>query len=363
MKVVTKVPGKLFLAGEYAVVESGNPAVIAAVDLYLTVSIESAESGMIHSTQQSDMFLTWYRTNEQILVSEENPYQIVLTALQVSEEFLREQGIPCQGYYSVTIQSELDDQDSGTKYGLGSSGAVTVATVEAILLYYGYELDPLLVFKLSVLTQARLNMTGSHGDLAASSFRGLVAYYSLDKSWLSEQMSVQGLSNLLASDWKDLQIKQIGLPAPLELLVGWTGSAASTTHLVSHMESKKTQQSKEEIYSQFLNDSKVCVEQLIWACQNRDIPCIKQAVTRNRYLLRKFSEDMSLTIETPLLTELCDSAEANGAVAKSSGAGGGDCGICLVDSQEQKEAIQIIWEQAGIFPLPLTIAERNKERI
>ena len=51
MKVVTKVPGKLFLAGEYAVVESGNPAVIAAVDRYLTVSIESAESGMIHSTQ------------------------------------------------------------------------------------------------------------------------------------------------------------------------------------------------------------------------------------------------------------------------------------------------------------------------
>ena len=40
MKVVTKVPGKLFLAGEYAVVESGNPAVIAAVDRYLTVSIE-----------------------------------------------------------------------------------------------------------------------------------------------------------------------------------------------------------------------------------------------------------------------------------------------------------------------------------
>ncbi len=105
------------------------------------------------------------------------------------------------------------------------------------------------------------------------------------------------------------------------------------------MESKKTQQSKEEIYSQFLNDSKVCVEQLIWACQNKDIPCIKQAVTRNRYLLRKFSEDMSLTIETPLLTELCDSAEENGAVARSSGAGGGDCGICLVDSQEQKEDI------------------------
>ena len=63
MKVVTKVPGKLFLAGEYAVVESGNPAVIAAVDLYLTVSIESAESGMIHSTQQSGMEVVKMKNN------------------------------------------------------------------------------------------------------------------------------------------------------------------------------------------------------------------------------------------------------------------------------------------------------------
>ena len=55
MKVVTKVPGKLFLAGEYAVVVR-KPSSDKPVDRYLTVGIESAESGMIHSTQQSDMF-------------------------------------------------------------------------------------------------------------------------------------------------------------------------------------------------------------------------------------------------------------------------------------------------------------------
>ncbi len=45
---------------------------------------------------------------------------------------------------------------------------------------------------------------------------------------------------------------------------------------------------------------------------------------------------MGLVIETPQLSQLCDLAQTYGAVAKSSGAGGGDCGICLVDSKEQK---------------------------
>jgi mevalonate kinase len=31
------VPGKLFIAGEYAVVEPGHPAIIVAVDQFITV--------------------------------------------------------------------------------------------------------------------------------------------------------------------------------------------------------------------------------------------------------------------------------------------------------------------------------------
>ncbi|MFX3985532.1 phosphomevalonate kinase, partial [Streptococcus suis] len=46
MKVQVKIPGKLFLAGDYAVVEAGYPAVIAAVDQYLTVTIETRDRGL-----------------------------------------------------------------------------------------------------------------------------------------------------------------------------------------------------------------------------------------------------------------------------------------------------------------------------
>ena len=48
--IVTRAPGKLYVAGEYAVVEPGEPAVLIAVDRYLTVRLsESTGSGRIRS--------------------------------------------------------------------------------------------------------------------------------------------------------------------------------------------------------------------------------------------------------------------------------------------------------------------------
>ena len=42
-------PGKLFIAGEYAVVEPGHPAIIVAVDQFVTVTVEeTTDEGSIH---------------------------------------------------------------------------------------------------------------------------------------------------------------------------------------------------------------------------------------------------------------------------------------------------------------------------
>ncbi|WP_156009937.1 phosphomevalonate kinase [Streptococcus ruminantium] len=359
MRAQVSVPGKLFLAGEYAVVEAGYPAIIAAVNQYLTVSVEEAMQGTIHSSQQPDVYLAWNRQDQKIHVQGDNPYQLITMAVQVTEAYLYTKGVACQGFYALDIQSELDNQSSGTKYGLGSSGAVTVATVKAILVYYGYRPDKLLVYKLAALTQAKLGMKGSFGDLAASSFGGLVAYHSLDRSWLFKKMAELSVVDLVELDWKDLSICPIYLPKELDLVVGWTGSAASTDHLISQMEDQKNQTEKEAIYSRFLVASKECVEQFIFACQTENQALVCQAITENRKLLREFSTSMGLVIETPKLSQLCNLAQAYGAVAKSSGAGGGDCGISLVNSQKQKAAIEEAWRQVGIFPLPLRISNEE----
>lgn len=356
MSVQVKVPGKLYLAGEYAVVEAGYPAVIAALDQYLTVTVETSERGSLHSSQQAALYLTWERKEGQVHIEGDHPYALIETAMQVTEAYLTAKGHSCQGYYSLAIQSDLDDQASGTKYGLGSSGAVTVATVKALLSYYGHRPDALLTYKLAVLAQTQLGMTGSFGDVAASSFGGLVAYYSVDRAWLSGKIAEQSLLEVLEADWQGLSIQSIQLPQSLELMVGWTGRAASTDKLVQAVTDKKSQLDKASLHREFLTASRACVESLVKGCQTGQARLVEEAIATNRQLLQVFARGMGLVIETPKLTQLCQLAIENGAVAKSSGAGGGDCGICLVRTQEQKKAIQIAWQEADIQPLPLKIA-------
>ena len=61
MNIQATAPGKLFIAGEYAVVTPGQPALIAAVNRYLTVDLTPSleEVGTIYSTQQPDLTLHW----------------------------------------------------------------------------------------------------------------------------------------------------------------------------------------------------------------------------------------------------------------------------------------------------------------
>lgn len=108
-----------------------------------------------------------------------------------------------------------------------------------------------MTYKLAALTQTKLGMTGSFGDLAASSFGSLIAYHSLDRSWLLGKMAELSLLDLVESDWQGLSISPIQLPQGLDLLVGWTGSAASTDRLVSQMEDQKVRLKKSKFTASF----------------------------------------------------------------------------------------------------------------
>ena len=56
-------PGKLYVAGEYAVVEPGHQALLVAVDRFITVRVTPAEhTGRITSALYETRCLTWYRS-------------------------------------------------------------------------------------------------------------------------------------------------------------------------------------------------------------------------------------------------------------------------------------------------------------
>lgn len=355
MKVQSSAPGKLFLAGEYAVVEAGNPALIAAIDQSITVTIETSTEGRIYSDQQKETVF-WDRVGHQIKVVAGHPYKLIVTALRQVEAYVQQQGVETTGIFSVMIETELDHIETGVKYGLGSSGAVTVATVQSLLAFYGQVVDPYLVYQLSVLTQLQLGMTGSFGDLAASSYGGVVAYRSVDRGWLQDAVQHYLLRDLLRLSWKGLSIQTVSLPTDLTLSIGWTGSAASTEKLVKQAGYNSYQDGKAAYYPVFLQESRQCVAALVKACVDNQCEEFQKGIQRNRELLGKFAAVMGLVIETPTLTELCNIALEEGAVAKSSGAGGGDCGICFVTSSKQQGIIYEKWQEKGILPLPFSIA-------
>ena len=77
MTVEVSSPGKLFLAGEYAVVEAGYPAVIAAMNQRLYVRISPSEKGLLYSSQQADNWLIWYRDDARLKVDQAHSYHLL----------------------------------------------------------------------------------------------------------------------------------------------------------------------------------------------------------------------------------------------------------------------------------------------
>lgn len=82
---------------------------------------------------------------------------------------------------------------------------------------------------------------------------------------------------------------------------------------------------------------------------------IQNEVRYNRQLLHQLSDFSGVQIETPVLTKMCEVAEKFGGAAKTSGAGGGDCGIVLIDRRTDLANMLAQWKVNHIEQLSLTV--------
>lgn len=355
VKLITeKAPGKLYIAGEYAVVENGYPAILVALDQFVTCSIEesAAEVGKIISRQYHNNALQWHRLGEQMVVdNRDNPFSYILSAIKVTEEYARSFARELQ-IFDLHIDSQLDS-DSGKKYGLGSSAAVTVATVKALCRFYNLPVTKDEIFKLAAIAHFEVQGNGSLGDVAASVYGGWIAYHSFDRQWLAQQRKYLDLRTLVDLPWPDLKIESLKAPSNLQLLIGWTGKPASTSQLVDKISLFKARQQKE--YRQFLEDSKHCIQRMVDGFHNADLESIKNEIRYNRELLKQLGTNSGVHIETPVLNKLCEIAEDFGGAAKTSGAGGGDCGIVAIDRDSNFKLVLKKWAANKIEQLPLSV--------
>lgn len=348
------------MAGEYAVLEPHNELLVMAVNRYVYATLQFTETNTVTLENFQMMNRPWTFAHHRLqIVSDDSRKNYVERAMEVSLIYLQEHDISIRPF-SLTINSELDDEQSGRKYGLGSSAAVTTAAISVILQAFAPTLATKeVIFKLAAITHINIQGNGSGADIAASTYGGVLAYKSFQAHWLVKAYAnSNSLTTLLNRQWDYLQIEPLTFPsAQLKLCVGWTGKPASTGKLVDKI--LRLKQTNKKAYDNFLTESKLAVTHIKTAIQTNDTDLFFQGIEQNRQTLATLGRLSTATIETDRLFDLAEHARQVGGVGKLSGAGGGDCGIAFVLTIEQAKKLQEKWQQGNIQPLHLMIEEKG----
>jgi phosphomevalonate kinase len=365
--VVRHAPGKLFIAGEYAVVQPGTTAILVAVDRQVGVTVAGGGSGDVTAT--SDLCpqgARLRRTRDGLTAYDADDEQRartslahVVSAVDVMDSLLTERGLTPPAL-RISVSSGL--HTGGTKYGLGSSGAVTVATIAAVTDYCGLDLTPEARFRLAMLATAGLDAKSSGGDLAASTWGGWIAYEAPDRVAVLELARRHGIEEAMRAPWPGFGLRRLPPPRGLALEVGWTGEPVSTGSLVARLDTGDREDGAG--YRDFLTRSTAVVRACVQALERADHRELLHQIRCARQVLARLDDETGLGIFTDKLTVLCDAAEAVGGAAKPSGAGGGDCGIALLDAGAQTDISQMRarWAAADVVPLELRPADERNVR-
>ncbi|WSU86611.1 phosphomevalonate kinase (plasmid) [Streptomyces globisporus] len=353
-----RAPGKLMVAGEYAVLEPGRPAIAVAVDRYVNVTVSTCSSGEGDVVVDSDLLphkVALRRTPQGLrALSEDNQSHAsgllshVVSAVETIEQLRIEHRLSLASV-KLSVHSEL--HRGGVKTGLGSSAAVTAATTQALADHYGMSLSTEDRFRLAMLASVQVDAGPSGTDLAAATWRGWVSYRSPDRQALRDALHRHSVLHTLKQPWPHLTIRPLPPPTGLALHVGWSGTPASTTALVSDLTTRPTWQVAS--LARFLDDSEQCVTAMERALQQDTPQLLLDAVRTARSLLSRLDAETALGIFTPPLRRLCEVAESCGAAAKPSGAGGGDCGIALLPAHRSAGPLHRRWTASDITPLGL----------
>lgn len=320
--IAVKTCGKLYWAGEYAILEPGQLALIKAIPIYMRAEIAFFDSYRIYS----DLF------DFTVDLTPNPDYSLIQETIALVEDFLVYRGQTLRPF-SLEIRGKMERE--GKKFGLGSSGSIVVLVIKALLALYDLSVNQDLLFKLASAVLLKRGDNGSMGDLACIVAEDLVLYQSFNRQKVAAWLEEENLTTVLEREW-GFSILQVKPALECDFLVGWTKEVAVSSNMV--------QQIKQNINQNFLSSSKETVASLVEALEQGNAEKIIEQVETASQLL----EGLSTDIYTPSLRQLKEASQDLQAVAKSSGAGGGDCGIALSFDEQSTETLKNRWADLGI---------------
>ncbi len=363
-------PGKVFLAGEYAVLDRGRPALVAAVDRGLRLSWRAlGEPLVVLRHAQSGESLTGDLSTE---VSAPVVWRggvpgglrFAARAVSVSLRLCAEEGRAPRGL-AATFEDDLSAPDAaGTsrKLGLGGSAAASVLSVRAAAHSQGRALTPFEVLALALAAHwVEQGGSGSGGDVAAASLGG-VSLVRVRHLWRSpEQVLALPAKGLLADG--PLEVQPVPVPADLRLVLAFSGVSADTRALVREVRAftearparwrehaEKIARRAEQLAA-LLEDS---ARDPGWAPREATLEVLRRAAAA----MAALGEEAGVPIVTPALQQICALASSAGGAAKPSGAGGGDCAVALAFGEAAAARLEAGLADAAVTCFRVGVAPR-----
>jgi len=307
MQFKTSAPGSLMLLGEYAVLD-GKPALVCAVNKRIHVTLTPRPDDIIEI--QSSLH-GHYATDLASLVIEK-PFQFVLGALKQCQGKLRR---GCD----IHIESEFSD-----KIGLGSSAAVTVATLAAIMAWLDVKITPLDLIRQGRNVVRAVQGVGSGADIAASVYGGVVAYQA-----------------------QPLQAERFAVTHPLTAL--YAGFKTPTVDAIKQVQQQFM--TLPNLFKSITNSIGQCAADGIQMVRKDDWIKLGDIMTTQQGMMQ------SLGVSSPLLHEMTETLRTQSTIlgAKISGSGFGDCviGLGKIAGPQDIEALRAKGVQ--LIPVEMTL--------
>ena len=300
--IIASAPGKLLLAGEYAVLD-GHPAVAMALG-------PRALARQAEAPIQLSRFLA--------------------AARAAVVETLGDDSDASRAAAAIVVDSTGFVTDAGRKLGLGSSAAVTAAAVGGALLAGGAPLEIDLAYRLTCRAHALAQGgRGSGVDVAAACFGGL----------------------FVAEPTDDIgpRVRPVVKPADLHMIAAYTGKAAHTPSLIDASAEARARQ-PQRFAAAIAGIARASAGLAAALDAGNAIACVEVIADANAALAR-LDELMKPPLRLPAHARIDAVARALGGAAKPTGAAGGDLAIAAFADRDAASRFATEMASAGILTL------------
>ncbi len=297
-KVVASAPGKVTLFGEHAVVY-GYPAIVTAIDkrVWVEASRRSDRAVVIAALDlRVPGVIVTYRKDEVIIETDYGRTLSAVAYLRKAVE-LTSKYLGIRGGVNLTVRSEMP-----VGAGLGTSAAVTVATIAAYARVMGYELSRGEIAKLGWEVERAVQGIASPMDTSIASFGGTIKIWRESNEFVSRPVGI-GLSNC-------------------SFIVGYVERECTTAEMVRKV--RKLYDTRPDAVRLILRAIGRVTEDAERALKAGDAEGVGTLMNMNHGLLE------ALQVSNRRLSQMVYAARAAGALgSKLTGAGGGGATLSL----------------------------------